>query len=61
MGGDKMTGEKKYSEQECHKKFAVDLNNLVWNLLGKDGRIKEEDETMVHAAHASYNTGALTL
>ena len=52
-GGSKMAEEKKYSEQECHKKFAVELNNLVWNLLGKKDRTKQEDETMVHAAHAS--------
>jgi hypothetical protein len=52
-GGDKMTEEEKYSEQECHKKFAVSLNNLVWNLLGKNDRTKQEDEIMVHAAHAS--------
>lgn len=49
-----MTEEKKYSEQESHKKFAIDLNNLVWNLLGNDGRTQENDDMMVHAAHASY-------
>jgi hypothetical protein len=53
-GGDKVVEEQKYTEQECHKKFAVELNNLVWNLLGKKDRTKQEDETMVHAAHASY-------
>jgi hypothetical protein len=52
-GGNKMTGEEKYSEQECHKKFAVSLNNLVWSLLEKNDRTKQEDETMIHAAHAS--------
>jgi hypothetical protein len=52
-GGDKLAEEQKYSEQECHKKFAVELNNLVWNLLGKKDRTKQEDETMIHAAHAS--------
>jgi hypothetical protein len=53
-GGDKVVEEQKYTEQECHKKFAVELNNLVWNLLGKKDRTKQEDETMVHAAHGSY-------
>ncbi len=48
-----MIEEKKYSEKECHKKFAVDLNNLVWSLLERDNRIKKDDEMMVHAAHAS--------
>jgi hypothetical protein len=52
-GGNKMDEEQKYSEQECNKKFAVELNNLVWNLLGKKDRTGQEDETMVHAAHAS--------
>ncbi len=52
-GGNKVAEEQKYSEQECHKKFAVELNNLVWNLLGKKNRTAQEDETMVHAAHAS--------
>lgn len=52
-GGTKMAQEERYSEQECHKKFAVDLNNLVWNLLGKKHRTVEDDEKMIHAAHAS--------
>ncbi len=52
-GGNKMDEEKKYSELECHKKFAVEMNNLVWNLLGKKDRTPQEDESMVNAAHAS--------
>lgn len=53
-----MAEEQKYSEQECHKKFAVDLNNPVWNLFGKKDRTAQEDETIVHAAHAScYHWG----
>ncbi len=47
-----MTEEKKHSEEE-HKKFAVDLFNLTWSLLDKKDRTKEEDDKMVHAAHAS--------
>ena len=39
--------------QESHKKFAVDLFNLVWDLLDKGERTKEEDDRMLHAAHAS--------
>lgn len=45
--------EEKYTEQEFHKKKAVDLFNLVWTFLDKKERTKEEDDTMVHAAHAS--------
>jgi hypothetical protein len=48
----KMPKEKKYSEEE-HKKFAVDLFNLTWSLLDKKDRTKEEDDKMIHAAHAS--------
>jgi hypothetical protein len=52
-GGNKVAEEQKYTEQECHKKFAVELNNLVWNLLGKKDRTAQENETMINAAHAS--------
>jgi len=51
--GDKMTEEKKYTERECHKRFAVNCFNLVWTLMDKKNRTKEEDDKMVHAAHAS--------
>ncbi len=55
-----MTEEKKYTEKEAHKKFAVDLFNLVWNLMDKKDRTKEEDDKMVHAAHASrYHWGEI--
>jgi len=47
-----MAAEKKFTELECHRKFAVDLFNLVWSLLDKKDRTKEDDK-MVHAAHAS--------
>lgn len=47
----KMT-ERRPSEEE-HRKFAVDLFNLVWNLLNKKDRSKDDDYKMVHAAHAS--------
>jgi hypothetical protein len=48
-----MSAEHGATEQELHKKFAVDLFNLVWDLLDKDERTKEEDERTLHAAHAS--------
>jgi hypothetical protein len=41
-------------EQEWHRKFAVSLNHLVWELLQKAERTQEEDDRMVHAAHASH-------
>jgi hypothetical protein len=39
--------------KELEKKFAIDLFNLTWNLLDKKGRSQEEDDKMIHAAHAS--------
>jgi tetratricopeptide (TPR) repeat protein len=35
------------------KRRAADLFNLVWKFLEKPDRTKADDETMVHAAHAS--------
>ncbi len=48
-----MAEEKKYTEQEWHKRSAVNLFNLVWNLLDKQDRSKQDDDKMVHAVHAS--------
>lgn len=48
-----MTEERKYTEQECHRKSAVDLFNLVWSLLDKKERTIAENDKMIHAAHAS--------
>ncbi len=48
-----MVTENKTVDQDLHKKFAVDLFNLVWNLLDKKDRSAEEDDKMLHAAHAS--------
>lgn len=53
ISGDLMTEEKKYSEKEAHKKFAVECFNLTWNLLGKKDRTVEEVDKMIHTAHAS--------
>ena len=48
-----MTEGEKFTEQEYHKKMGVNLFNLVWSLLDKKDRTKEEDDKMIHAAHAS--------
>lgn len=48
-----MAEEKRYSEKECHRKFAADCFNLVWTLMEKKDRTKEDDDKMTHAAHAS--------
>lgn len=45
--------DEKTMEQEYHKRFAVQLNNLVWSLLKKADRTDEENQTMINASHAS--------
>jgi hypothetical protein len=41
------------SKADPHRKLAVDLFNHVWSLLDKKKRTREEDDAMLHAAHAS--------
>ena len=36
-----------------HRQLGVDLFNHVWTLLAKPQRTPEEDDEMIHAAHAS--------
>jgi hypothetical protein len=36
-----------------HRQLGVDLFNFVWTLLEKADRTQDEDDLMVHAAHAS--------
>ncbi|MBA3716899.1 MAG: hypothetical protein H0W87_01555 [Actinobacteria bacterium] len=38
---------------EDRRKLAVDLFNHVWTLLGTEKRTPEQDDEMIHAAHAS--------
>jgi hypothetical protein len=43
---------------DLHRKFAVDLFNKTWELLEAQDRTPEQDDTMIHAAHASrYHWG----
>jgi hypothetical protein len=48
-----MPEEKTYTEKEFHKKTAIDLFNLTWDLMEKKDRTVEETDRMIHAAHAS--------
>ncbi|MFS1512955.1 hypothetical protein VQL36_11045 [Chengkuizengella sp. SCS-71B] len=49
-----------YTLEEFHKKCAVRLFNQVWDLLEKESRTTMEDDTMIHAAHASrYHWGII--
>lgn len=40
-------------QKRFHRTLAVDLFNYVWTLLDKGQRSIEEDDEMIHAAHAS--------
>jgi hypothetical protein len=52
--------DNKPAEYDTHRKFAVDGFNLVWDLLDKTDRSQEDDDKMVHAAHASrYHWGEI--
>jgi hypothetical protein len=48
-----MSEEERITEQEAHKKFAVNAFNLTWDLMDKEERTPEENDQMVNAAHAS--------
>ena len=48
-----MTEEKSAELQEWHRKMAIGLFNTVWNLLDSKDRSPEDDDRMLHAAHAS--------
>lgn len=53
-----MGAEENTVDRALHRKLAVDLFNLTWDLLDKAERTVEEDDKMVHAAHASrYHWG----
>ena len=40
-------------DAETERRLGVDLFNKTWTLMEKDGRTKEEDDEMLHCAHAS--------
>jgi hypothetical protein len=48
-----MSTKKDPKDMELHKQFAVSCFNLVWDLLDQDDRTPEQDDRMIHAAHAS--------
>lgn len=48
-----MSEGERFTIEEGHRRFAVALFNHTWDLLDKGDRTREEDERMVHAAHAS--------
>ena len=40
-------------DASIHRQLGVDLFNLVWTYLDKSDRTREEDDTMLNAAHGS--------
>ena len=48
-----MADEKTFSEEDWHKRMAVEQFNYTWELLEKTDRSVEDDDAMLHAAHAS--------
>lgn len=61
LEGDDMTDTARTDRElpaEQRRQLAADLFNLVWELLERPGRSADEDDRMVHAAHASrYHWG----
>jgi hypothetical protein len=45
---------KNFNEPEVHKFFGIECNIKVWDFLSKANRIEDENEKMIHAAHASH-------
>ena len=48
-----MPEETLLSIEQFHKKMGVDLFNFVWTMMEKSDRTIDDDDTMIHAAHAS--------
>lgn len=42
-----------FTQEEWHKRQAVDLFNQTWDLMDKNNRTDEENFLMIHMAHAS--------
>jgi hypothetical protein len=40
-------------DRETHRQLGVDLFNKTWTLMEKESRSVEEDDEMIHCAHAS--------
>ena len=52
--------EPRYTRDEFHRKMGVDLFNFVWSLLEERDRTLEDEDRMLHAAHASrYHWGEI--
>ncbi|NHJ86940.1 MAG: hypothetical protein FK734_15870 [Asgard group archaeon] len=55
-----MSDEKLSEEEQLHKKMAINLFNHTWDFLDKKDRTIEENDEMIHSAHASrYHWGKI--
>jgi tetratricopeptide (TPR) repeat protein len=58
MPGGMMSEEKRYTEAELHKKFAIETFNETWNYIDKKDRTPQDDAAMMNLIHASrYHWG----
>ncbi len=48
-----MAEEKKFTEAEAHRHFAIQFHGRTWDLMEKTGRTRDEDEQMVNFAFSS--------
>ena len=55
-----MSDDLKLTAAEWHRQQAVDLFNFTWTLIDKPDRSPDEENLMIHAAHASrYHWGVV--
>src|SRR5687768_9557039 len=54
-GQEESMAEAPFDLPRAQRWFAVELNNLAWDLLDKPGRTNDETNRMLHAAHASVH------
>jgi len=48
------------SEKKFHRELAIALFNQTWDLIDRENRTKEENDKMIHSAHASrYHWGEI--
>ncbi len=56
--GTTMSDKEEFDEKEWHKKTGIKLFNATWDLIDKKDRTIEENDQMIHSAHASrYHWG----
>lgn len=49
-----MAENNNFDSPEAHKFLGIEFNMKVWDLLGRQTRTEDENQVMIHAAHASH-------